>query len=173
MVVQRGKQGTKGQKQIIQENTETLNFYRNMILGTAGIYFGIGMLCFSEFPTLDLVLLGVAGIVFTACYRFMASMAFVKRDQAGAILDEGCDLNIEGGIAEHVKDLIILTSGVCLLSTMTPYFWYLWLLAPCRGIQMLWTNILGPWFFQPAPEEPQDKNLEKKQRKLERKMKYR
>ena len=51
-----GKQGTKGQKQILQENTDTLNFYRYMILGAAGIYFTIGMVFFVEFPTLDLVM---------------------------------------------------------------------------------------------------------------------
>ncbi|XP_042223971.1 transmembrane protein 208-like [Homarus americanus] len=173
MVIQKGKPGTKGQKQIMQENTDTLNFYRNMILGAAGIYFGVGMICFKSFPPLDLTLLFFAGVVFTCCYRFMASMAKPKVAADGSILDEGCDLNIEGGIAEHVKDLVILTSGTVVLGTISSYFWLLWLLAPCRGAQMLWTNILGPWFFQEAPEEPEEKVVDKKQRKMERRMKYR
>ncbi|XP_069179320.1 transmembrane protein 208 isoform X2 [Procambarus clarkii] len=172
-MVQKGKQGTKGQKQIMQENTDTLNFYRNMILGTAGIYFGVGMLFFSSFPALDLTLLFMAGLVFTGCYRFMASMAKPKLSAEGSVLDEGCDLNIEGGIAEHVKDLVILTSGTVVLGTISTYFWLIWLLAPCRGAQMLWSNILGPWFFQEAPDEPEERVVDKKQRKMERRMKYR
>jgi len=35
---QKGKQGTKGQKQIVEENTATLNFYRNMVFIANGIY---------------------------------------------------------------------------------------------------------------------------------------
>lgn len=173
MMASKGKQGTKGQKQILQENTDTLNFYRNMILGTAGIYFGVGMICFTEYPTFDVVMLVLAGLVFTACYKFMASMAKPKVAADGAILDEGCDLNIEGGLAEHVKDLIILTSGVVVISTISSYFWLFWLLAPFRGFQMAWTNFIGPWIFQEAPEESKEEVIDKKQRKLARRMKYR
>ncbi|KAK7068481.1 hypothetical protein SK128_006108 [Halocaridina rubra] len=173
MMASKGKQATKGQKQILQENTDTLNFYRNMILGAAGIYFGIGMLLFVEFPTFDLVLLGFAGLVFTGCYRFMAMMATPKLAADGSVLDEGCDLNIEGGLAEHIKDLIILTSGVVLLSTISTYFWLIWLLAPLRGFQMAWTNFIAPWIFQEAPEESKEEVLDKRQQKLRRRMKYR
>ncbi|XP_050689611.1 transmembrane protein 208-like [Eriocheir sinensis] len=174
MKAPKGKQGTKGTKQIMQENTDTLAFYRNMILGSAAVYFGVGMIFFTAFPMLDLTLVVLAGIVFAACYHFMSSMATPKLGSDGAILDEGCDLNIEGGIAEHVKDLVILTSGTVVLGTISSYFWLLWLLAPFRGAQMLWTNILGPWFFQEAPDaEPEERVLDKKQRKLERRMKYR
>ena len=41
-----------------------------------------------------------------------------------------------------------------------------YLQAPGRALYMLWVNILGPWFFQEAPEVD-----EKKQKKMERKMK--
>lgn len=37
---------------------------------------------------------------------------------------------------------------------------------PGRGFYLLWVNILGPWFFAPAPEQD-----EKKMKKMERKMK--
>ena len=36
--VQKGKQGTKGQKQIVKENESTLQFYRNMALFASAIY---------------------------------------------------------------------------------------------------------------------------------------
>jgi hypothetical protein len=35
---QKGKQATKGQKQIVEENAATLNFYRNMVFIANGIY---------------------------------------------------------------------------------------------------------------------------------------
>lgn len=39
--------------------------------------------------------------------------------------------------------------------------------APGRGFYILWVNILSPYFFQEAPPQEVD---EKKQKKLERKM---
>lgn len=53
--VQKGKVGTRGQKQIMTENKDTLAFYRNMILGAIGIYLGIAFVFFSAFPYLDTV----------------------------------------------------------------------------------------------------------------------
>lgn len=38
---QKGKQGTKGSKQIVEENIATLSFYRNMIIGSTVIYFSL------------------------------------------------------------------------------------------------------------------------------------
>jgi len=167
-----GKQATRGSKQIVKENEETLVFYRNMILGAAGIYFGIGIIFFNEFPKLDLFLATFAGLVFACCYRFMSSMSTTKLGADGSILDEGCDLNIEGGIAEHIKDLVILTSVCLVLSSYCTWLWLIWLLAPTRAFQMLWTNILGPWFFAPAPEDEKENQMDKKQMKRERRMKY-
>lgn len=70
----------------------------------------------------------------------------------------------------HVKDIIILTAGCQVLSSLiSNYFWYLWLLAPARGGWILWKNILQPYFLQPNTGEPEVN--EKKQKKLERKMK--
>lgn len=51
-------------------------------------------ICFSQ------VLIVLSAIVYFASYRFMASMASPKYGEDGSVLDEGCDLNIEGGIAE-------------------------------------------------------------------------
>lgn len=69
----------------------------------------------------------------------------------------------------HVKDIIILTAGCQLLSSIiSTYFWWLWLLAPFRGIWIVWKNILAPYIFQPAPVSTEAD--EKKQKKMERKM---
>lgn len=42
--------------------------------------------------------------------------------------------------------------------------------APGRAFWLLWVHILGPYFMQKAPEAPPELN-EKKQKKLERRMK--
>ena len=43
---------------------------------------------------------GLAAITFLCSCKFMSSMATPKLGSGGTIIDEGCDLNIEGGIAE-------------------------------------------------------------------------
>nr|XP_050860502.1 transmembrane protein 208 [Vespula vulgaris] len=167
MATKKSKVATKGIKQIVEENVSTLNFYRNMIFGALGTYF-IFMLAFFEFTTLIITLTIFSAIVYVASYQFMAYMARATYLESGQLLDSGVDLNIEGGIGEHVKDLIILTSGVQILSLISNYFWLLWLLVPLRGGWMIWKQILSPWFFTLPQEEPEVN--EKKQRKLEKKM---
>ncbi|KAG8231605.1 hypothetical protein J437_LFUL010283 [Ladona fulva] len=167
MAVQKGKQGTKGQKQIVEENTATLNFYRNMILGANGIYLLVTAFL-DSIHTANIVLFILSSAAYIGSYQFMAYMCKPKFTDSGQLLDSGVDLNMEGGIAEHVKDLIILTSGCQLMSLISKYFWLLWLLAPIRGFWILWVSILSPWFFQPGPAPEVD---EKKQKKMERRMK--
>lgn len=68
-----------------------------------------------------------------------------------------------------MKDIVILSSITHVLAVVSNYFWLLLLLLPIRALWLLWVNILGPWFFQ---EAPQDVELdEKKRKKMERKMK--
>ncbi|KAK9880855.1 hypothetical protein WA026_013180 [Henosepilachna vigintioctopunctata] len=167
MPPQKGKQGTKGAKQIVEENVSTLNFYRNMAMG-ANAFSLILLVFYNSSISIFLYLFSCA--VYIASYQFMAYMSKAKYSETGQLLDSGVDLNMEGGIAEHVKDIIILTA-ICqiLSSAITNYFWLLWLLAPGRGFWILWKNILGPYFFQPAPN--QTEMDEKKQKKMERKMK--
>lgn len=48
------KVGTKGSKQIVEENVSTLSFYRNMVFAAVGIYLTV-MMVFFEFTTLTIV----------------------------------------------------------------------------------------------------------------------
>ena len=48
------KQATRGAKQIVEENVQTLQFYRNMIFGATVIYITV-MSVFFEFTTLTTV----------------------------------------------------------------------------------------------------------------------
>merc|ERR1719195_2501742 len=101
------------------------------------------------------------------CNYFMSFMAKPSESEE----DVG-DLNMEGGIAEHVKDVIILTSLSTVLAAFSSYFWLLLLLAPGRAFQMLWSSILAPWIFssdQPEVSEEEDELMKKRAAKKQRK----
>uniref|UniRef100_A0A1A9W2E4 Transmembrane protein 208 n=1 Tax=Glossina brevipalpis TaxID=37001 RepID=A0A1A9W2E4_9MUSC len=165
---QKGKQGTKGAKQIVEDNKGTLCFYRNMSLGSAGASLLVNFIFFEISKTavfmsiLSLIALGAA-------YQFMTFMSRPKYSETGSLIDSGNDLNMEGGIAEDVKDLIILTSGTLLLALISNYFWLLLLLAPVQALWKLWGNFIKPWLSQRNASEESEID-EKKQRKMERKM---
>ncbi|XP_072516405.1 transmembrane protein 208 isoform X2 [Salminus brasiliensis] len=144
----KGKIGTKGKKQIHEENEATLKFYTRVILGANFLFL-------------------FALVVYIGSYRSMAAMAKPAFAGDGSLLDGGIDLNMEQGMAEHLKDAILLTAIVQVLSTLSPYFWYFWLLAPARALQLLWMNFLGPWFSAESSVSQEEIN-EKKQRRQER-----
>jgi len=166
----KGKQGTKGAKQIVEENLATLKFYRNMAAGGSTIYLLVTFLLY-EFTGLTITMSVISVAALVGAYQFMAFMSKSTLSDTGSILDSGNDLNIEGGIAENVKDLIILTTGTQLLSLTSNWFWLLFLLAPARAIWMLWRSVIQPWLSSKNAEQPEAD--EKKQKKLERKMKQR
>ncbi|MGH0140092.1 UNVERIFIED_CONTAM: hypothetical protein FKN15_020091 [Acipenser sinensis] len=144
----KGKVGTKGKKQIFEENASTLKFYMRVILGAN---------CWLVF----------ALAVYGGSYRSMTAMAKPTFAEDGSLLDGGIDLNMEQGMAEHLKDVILLTAIIQVLSSISAYFWYLWLMAPARALYLLWVNFLGPWFMAEPPSAPEEMN-EKKQRRQER-----
>lgn len=164
----KGKVGTKGKKQIYEENEATLKFYTRVILGANAIYIAINLLVFYSSSTVWTWLsLLFALAIYVGSYRSMATMAKAAFAEDGSLQDGGIDLNMEQGLAEHLKDVILLTAIVQVLSTISSYFWYLWLLAPARAIHLLWVNFLGPWFSAEGPSAPEEVN-EKKQRRQER-----
>ncbi|XP_049660293.1 transmembrane protein 208 [Accipiter gentilis] len=164
----KGKAGTKGKKQIFEENRETLRFYLRIILGASVLYAVVNLVIFypaaSAWTWLAFVF---SSVVYGTSYRSMNSMAKPSFAEDGSLADGGIDLNMEQGMAEHLKDVILLTAIVQVLSCFSLYVWYFWLLAPGRALYLLWVNILGPWFTadsSPASQEPN----EKKQRRQER-----
>ncbi|XP_025413545.1 transmembrane protein 208 [Sipha flava] len=167
----KGKTGTKGQKQILEENDATLKFYRNMIGAVSAIYIVFNLAFGNIFSLTNIFLYALVVISHGGSYKFMAYMSTAKYSESGKLLDAGTDLNMEGGLAEYTKDLIILTSGCQLLSIISNYFWLLWLLAPGQAFWVAWKNFLGPYFMQRSPEEASPEINEKKQKKLERRKK--
>ncbi|XP_053692602.1 transmembrane protein 208 [Sabethes cyaneus] len=165
----KGKQGTKGSKQIMVENCATLKFYRNMCLGTTAFCLLAQYFFIESFGVLQMVMMLFSACIYFGSYTFLMSISKPKYSDAGSVLDSGNDLNIEGGIAEHMKDAIILTAGTQLLSLISDYFWLLLLLAPLRAFWLLWTCILKPWLQQKHEQELTVN--EKKQRQADKKSK--
>ena len=56
-------------------------------------------------------------MVHFGAFNFLSGMA-----------DKGIDLNVQSGMAEHAKDIILLTTAVQILSLASGYFVALWLL---------------------------------------------
>ncbi|KAF9804905.1 hypothetical protein SFRURICE_007808 [Spodoptera frugiperda] len=171
MAPQKGKAPTKGAKQILLENSVTLNFYRNMSLVAIAAYGVVTTCLYLEDLTTGVIVMNVLVLlIYGGCYQMMK---YISRptytDNNGQLLDPGLDLNMEGGMGEHVKDIVILTSLTHVLTILSNYFWFLLLLVPLRAFWLLWKNVLGPWFFQEAPEDTEQD--EKKKKKMERKMK--
>ncbi|XP_040838479.1 transmembrane protein 208 [Ochotona curzoniae] len=164
----KGKVGTRGKKQIFEENRETLKFYLRIILGANAIYCLVTLVFFySSASFWAWMALAFSLAVYGASYHSMSSMARAAFSEDGALVDGGMDLNMEQGMAEHLKDVILLTAIVQVLSCFSLYIWAFWLLAPGRALYLLWVNVLGPWFTAdsgaPAPE-----HNEKRQRRQER-----
>lgn len=161
-----------GAQQIAKENVETITFYRNMILGANGIYFLIMTLLGSPYQSTEIIMFLVALAIYVGCFQFLLRLGTPKTsepDGKGTLLDPGLDLNMENGMAEHFKDAIILTSLAQILSLFSNYLWWALAFAPLRGGWMLWKSVISPWLFAPAPEQ-NDEMDEKKQKKLDRKM---
>lgn len=137
--------------------------------GSTAIYILICIILkYSTVGWFTILALMFSSCVFGSCYMAMSSMAKATYSDTGALIDGGIDLNMNSGMAEHLKDVILLTAIVQVFSIMSNYLWIFWLLAPSRVFYMLWTYILAPWIFAEAPEQELDP---KAQKKLERKMK--
>ncbi|OWR46338.1 transmembrane protein 208 [Danaus plexippus] len=167
---QKGKAPTKGAKQILTENAATVSFYRNMAV-CAGLFFNIYVVVLNyESATFRKILMNVlVTVIYVICYQSMLYISRPHLTDTKQIIDPGLDLNMEGGMGEHIKDVVILTSITHILAAFSEYFWLLLLLLPIRVFWLVWVNFLGPWFFQEAPQETEQD--EKKRKKMERKMK--
>ncbi|KFB53146.1 AGAP003614-PA-like protein [Anopheles sinensis] len=161
------KKATKGSKQIVEENLATVKFYRNMSLIATGVQF-LGFAVYAELSTLAVIMTILSLAAHAGSYYFMALISKPKLTEKGDVIETGTDLNIEGGITEHVKDIVILTSGTQLVSILSEYFWLLMLFLPIRAGWLLWQTV-GKQFFQKDTAEEGPVN-EKKQKKLQRKM---
>lgn len=52
---QKGKQGTRGIKQIVEENQQTLTFYRNMVVISNAVFLAVTCVFFELLTTFNIV----------------------------------------------------------------------------------------------------------------------
>ena len=164
------KVGTKGQKQIHEENVETLRQYSVMALvGVVVQAVGWGVAWSGPWGW-HWWLVGVGASASAAALLCMRQMAAARRNEKGGVVDAGLDLNAEGGFGEHCKDVVILALAAHLLSAATVYAHFLLLAAPLYAAYKLWTGLISPWIFAEAPEESDAdlKRRAKKERKVKR-----
>lgn len=164
----KGKQATKGQRQTYDENQETLKFYSIFAIIPFVIRWTLMWILAYSFSTAEIILNTIAILCQVVAISVMYKMA--KPVLSGqTVVDSGMDLNLEGGFADYLKDLIITTSILtCVTSVLPNWVAILWFWLPIWIIVKIWNSIVAPWIFQPAPEEPD--MSDKKRRKLERKM---
>uniref|UniRef100_T2M6J9 Transmembrane protein 208 n=1 Tax=Hydra vulgaris TaxID=6087 RepID=T2M6J9_HYDVU len=150
----------KGQKQIDKENAGSLQFYIYIILGISAFYVVVSF-AFFELRWSTYLGFFMPLFVYAGSYKFLSSIVL-----------GGMDLAMEGGMAEHAKDLILVTAIIQLLSLVSNYFWFLWLVVPGRAFYMLWVNVLSPWFFAAPPPEMDEKQQKKYEKKMKRQVIY-
>ncbi|CAH2034621.1 unnamed protein product, partial [Iphiclides podalirius] len=168
---QKGKTPTKGAKQILAENASTVLFYRNMSLGAGAFYNTFFYFFFYEQMSTFIMIMNIlVTVIYITCYQLMR---FISRphfsSDTSQLIDPGLDLNMEGGMGEHLKDVVILTTMTHLMALISDYFWAALLMIPVRAFWLIWSNFIAPWFFQENSEDTEQD--EKKRRKLERRMK--
>lgn len=163
----KGKQATRGQKQIFEENTQTLRYYFAAaaitstlagVLYTMYFYNAVGPYFWTAWAIS--VICGFGGVL---TMRYMVKEV---RNEKNQVIDAGFDLNDPTAFGEYCKDAVILSVISQLLSVLWSRFIFLIALLPMFAVYKIWVNWLGPWFFAPAPEEESidEKKLRKQQR---------
>lgn len=159
MAPTKGKAGTKGSKQIKEENQQTYDFYLKAIVAVQVLPSFLLLWNFENTYWLSWALLIGPAIIYSLCMSTVKSM-----------LASGLDINADSGVAEHIKDIIGITAICQLLSCITNYFWLLWLVVPAAALMKLWKSILAPWIFQEGPPELTEKQKKKMERKNYKRM---
>jgi len=161
------KKATRGQKQIHEENRQTILYYSLASLISAllvvvmAVAVGssngrwVGWTASSLFQALAL------GIM----YKMMKSI----RNDRQQVIDAGADLNDPQAFGEYCKDTVILCSLAHVMSVISPYFYWLLSLVPVYAFYKLWINFLSPWIFaQPMVEEDGAEDGKKHRRREKR-----
>jgi hypothetical protein len=164
----KGKQATKGQKQIYEDNKKTIMLYSIW----AVVPLSLKLVFSSPFSsTTNLLLFLWAVMVQAIAIALMHYMARpVLSGPSKTVVDGGIDLNLKSGFADNLKDLIVTTSFCTALSFISNGFWLLWLWLPMYFAYKIWVSVIAPWIFAPPPEGPPPEVAEKKRKKMERKM---
>jgi hypothetical protein len=143
-----------------------------MMIATANaIYFLVRMLwMYDSFSIWHWLGLGILIASHGISYHLLSLSAKATYSESGALLDVGTDLNLEGGMPEYFKDLIILTTAVQVLSIISDYFWLLMLAAPAYASYLLWGSVIQPWLTAGSELMEVDEKTKKKMARKEHRM---
>jgi hypothetical protein len=167
----KGKQATRGEKQILEENRQTVDFYFYVFLISNVTYLTLRYVFFwSTFTAKFIFLYAFTASLSSGAYYFISYVGRPVKDEAGVIVGAGSDLNLPGHISEYAKDVVLFAAICYALTLVSDYFWLTLLVVPCYVFYKLWVNFLGPWFFAPAPETDADQDGNQKKPKEKRKI---
>lgn len=93
----KGKQATRGEKQILEENKSTVNYYFLVLVISNVSYLVLRYLLFwQSFTTYYIVLYVITALVASLAYYFVSYMGRPIVDENGTIIGAGSDLNLPG-----------------------------------------------------------------------------
>ena len=165
----KGKQATRGEKQILEENRQTIDAYFKLFAASHLIYLAVRYLLFwDSFTSLYIGLFVMTSLFAAAGYYFLSYIGQPLRDERGVVQAAGSDLNMQGHVSEYAKDVIIFAAIVYTLTLVSNYFWLTLLVAPVYLFVLLWRNVLGPWFFAPGPEADADGDAQQNKKTKEK-----
>lgn len=107
------KQATRGEKQILDENQSTVNYYFKVLVISNGVYLTLRYLFFWEsFVAKFIVLYALTALVASIAYYFISYMGRPMRDESGAVIGAGSDLNMQGVISNSLFKAFILENNL-------------------------------------------------------------
>ncbi|CAJ0924380.1 unnamed protein product, partial [Mesorhabditis belari] len=163
----KGKQGTKGQKEIYKENKTTIQGYGLAALISSGAYFLCGFFLWQVTQN-EWVWWGVTFFMQLGALLMMKTMARASFDDRGHLVDAGLDLNDPQAFGEYCKDSIILATAVQALALYTAYAYLLLLAIPGYvGYKILFSFVI-PWATAPSATPEQGEMDDKKNRRREK-----
>ena len=124
----------------------------------------------ATYHSTEIIMFLVCTAINIAGFQFFNRVGSPTVGPNNQLLDPGLDLNMAEGMAEYVKDIVILTSASQVLAIFSNYCYCLLLIIPSVALFKLWTKVVAPWIFAPAPEEANSEADLKKQKKQERKL---
>ncbi|XP_013179118.1 PREDICTED: transmembrane protein 208-like [Papilio xuthus] len=163
MPAQQKRKIVRGFQQIVAQNAATVLFYRNMSL-TCGAFYNTFFFFFfyDQMSPLVMSMNILTTFIYITCYHLMR---YISRPEYSLmtyqLIDPGHDLNQSGGIGEHLKDIVIITSVTHLMALFSDKFWLTLLLIPVKCFWVFWVTILGPWFTLDEIEEIRRQKTEK------------
>ncbi|PAV80584.1 hypothetical protein WR25_19126 [Diploscapter pachys] len=156
-----GKEATKGQKQIHEQNKETIKFY-GLAAGVSALLYLFSTQFLSNFTTSAYVCFGISASIQLFTLLFMKKISSAHFDERGNVADAGGDLNDPSALGEYCKDAIILAVITQIVALYSNYGFLILLAFPLAIGWKVITSFIIPWIFAEPAESAIDP---KKQRR--------